>query len=151
MTDSTVGAVEESASNVDGRQGPLSRVASAPTIYWVTGCVLGYVASDRWSWSSGESYWENALKWHNLPLFIALIAVCLLSEILYRASTPCGLRPAALIPFIVIQLRFALWLLYYPGAWILWCGTLGAVALSIAAVKFAGHRTVTGSRSEACA
>ncbi|MFD4183003.1 hypothetical protein [Rhodococcus sp. NPDC058514] len=143
--------MEESASNVDGRQGLLSRVASAPTIYWVTGCALGYFASERMSWSSGESYGENALKWHNLPLFIALAVVCMLSEILYRAGKLRGLRSTALIPFIAIQLRFALWLLYYSGVWILWCGTLSAVALSIAAIKFAAHRTITDSRSNACA
>ncbi|MFG1782631.1 hypothetical protein ACGFIU_09335 [Rhodococcus oryzae] len=42
----------------------------------------------------------------------------------------------------MIQFRFALWILYYAGAWMLWCGVLSIVALCIAAVKFS--RDVNG-------
>lgn len=126
-----------------GRRSLLSRAVAAPTAYWLTGCVLGYYASERMSWVSGEAYWTNALKWHNLPFFTVLAAVCVLAEILYRAGDLRTLRSIALIPFIVIQLRFALWLLYYAGAWILWCGTFSAIALGVAAAKFAGDRSST--------
>ncbi|MGF7120565.1 hypothetical protein [Rhodococcus sp. BE178] len=123
----------------DERRQRLSvRVASGPTLYWVAGVLMGYYASERMSWESGETYWENAFKWINLPFFAVLTVVCLLAEVLYRADRLPTLRALALAPFILIQLRFALWLLYYPIAGLLWIGLGSAIALTVAATKF-GH------------
>lgn len=113
-----------------------SRALSAPTLYWIVGVILGYYASERMSWESGETYWENALKWHNLPLFVCLTAICIIAEFLYRRDKFTTLRSAALAPFIVIQLRFALWLLYYQHIWLI-LGFASAIALTTAAIKLA--------------
>ncbi|MGO4201932.1 hypothetical protein AB4Z09_09240 [Rhodococcus sp. TAF43] len=104
----------------------------------MSGVAMGYYPSERVSWESGESYWENALKWINLPFFAVLTVVCLLAEVLYRTGRLPALRALALAPFILIQLRFALWLLYYPIAGLLWIGLGSAIALTVAATKF-GH------------
>lgn len=122
------------------RQRLLVRVASGPTFYWVSGVVMGYYASERMSWEFGETYWENAFKWINLPFFAVLTVVCLLAEVLHRAGRLPTLRSLALAPFILIQLRFALWLLYYPIAWLLWLGFGSAIALTVAATRFARPR-----------
>lgn len=116
------------------RRSPLSRIASRPTPYWVFGVVTGYYSAERMRWGSGETYWENALEWMNLPFFAALTVVFLLAEVAYRKARFLTLRALAPAPFIVVQLRFALWLLYYAGAWLLWLGTASAAALTIAAV-----------------
>lgn len=117
-----------------------SRAASAPTLYWIVGVALGYYTSERVSWEFRETYWESALKWHNLPLFAVLIAVCLIAEYLYRTNKLRNLRALALTPFIIFQLRFALWLLYYPIL-LFWLGVVSAIALTIAATKL--HKTRT--------
>ncbi|WP_137723283.1 hypothetical protein [Prescottella subtropica] len=116
------------------RQHLAARVTSGPTLYWVSGVVMGYYASERMSRESGESYWENAFEWINVPFFAALTVVCLLAEVAYRAGRLVTLRALAPAPFIVIQLRFALWLLYYPAYWLFWLGSASAVSLTVAAV-----------------
>ncbi|WP_420880668.1 hypothetical protein [Rhodococcus sp. (in: high G+C Gram-positive bacteria)] len=126
----------------DGEQRGLpSRSASTPTLYWITGVALSYYTSERVSWNSGETYWENALKWHNLPVFAILTIICLLAEYLYRTNKLPDLRALALAPFIIFQLRFALWLLYYPTYWLFWLGLASAITLTIAAAKL--NRTHT--------
>lgn len=116
------------------RRSVVSRIASRPTPYWVFGVVTGYYASERMSWESGQTYWENALRWPNLPFFAALTVVFLLAEVAFRAGTFGTLRALAPAPFIAFQLRFALFLLYYPAYWLFWLGTAGAAALTVAAV-----------------
>lgn len=123
------------------RSGLASRAYSAPTAYWIAGVALGYYTSERMSWNSGETYWESALKWHNLPLFALLTLVCLLAEYLYRANRLRNLRALALAPVVIFQLRFALWLLYYPILWLFWLGLGSAIALTIAATKLHRIRT----------
>lgn len=110
------------------------RIASRPTPYWVFGVVTGYYSSERMSWSSGETYWENALEWTNLPFFAALTVVFLLAEVAYSNWRFLTLRALAPAPFILVQLRFALFLLYYPAYWLCWLGIASAAALTIAAV-----------------
>ncbi|GBF15330.1 hypothetical protein Br6_02713 [Rhodococcus sp. Br-6] len=112
----------------------VSGIASRPTPCWVFGVVTGYYASERMSWESGETYWENALKWMNLPFFAVLTVVFLLAEVAYGNWRFLTLRVLAPAPFIMIQLRFALFLLYYPAYWLFWLGTTSAAALTIAAV-----------------
>jgi hypothetical protein len=118
-----------------------SRALSAPTLYWIVGVILGYYASERMSWDSGETYWESALKWHNLPLFVMLAAICSIAEFLYRRDRFPALRSAALAPFIIVQLRFALWLLYYQHI-LLILGFASAIALTLASIKFARPHAV---------
>jgi len=122
------------------RQRLAARVTSRPTLYWVSGVVMGYYASERSSWESGETYWENAFKWINLPFFAVLTVVCLLAEVLHRTGRFPTLRALALAPFVLMQLRFALWLLYYPIAWLLWLGLGSAIALTVSAIKLAHPR-----------
>lgn len=116
------------------RRSLFSRIASRPTPYWVSGVVLGYYSSERMSWGSGQTYWENALEWTNLPFFALLTVVFLLAEVAYSKWRFLTLRALAPAPFIVIQLRFALFLLYSPVYWLFWLGAASAIALTIAAV-----------------
>ncbi|NKR47633.1 hypothetical protein GS461_18775 [Rhodococcus hoagii] len=118
----------------------VSRIASRPTPYWVFGVVTGYYASERISWESGETYRENALDWMSLPFFAALTVVFLLAEVAYSNRRFLTLRALAPAPFVLVQLRFALFLLYYPTYWLFWLGTASAAALTVAAVVLSQPR-----------
>ncbi|CAM2881869.1 hypothetical protein RHDE110596_05335 [Prescottella defluvii] len=118
----------------------VSRIASRPTPYWVFGVVVGYYSSERMSWESGETSWESALEWSNLPFFAVLTGVFVLGEVAYRKGRFLTLRALAPAPFILFQLRFALWLLYYPIYWLFWLGLAGAIALTVAAVMLGQPR-----------
>lgn len=131
-----MGSPDRSAGTAEDecRRRLVARVFSRPTPYWVFGVVSGYYTSVRMSWQSGQTYWENALEWTNLPFFAVLAVVFLLAEVAYGKWRFLTLRALAPVPFIVVQLRFALFLLYAPGYWIFWLGTASAAALSVAAV-----------------
>lgn len=118
----------------ESKRSVVSRIASRPTPYWVFGVVTGYYASERIGWESGETDRENALDWMSLPFFAVLTVVFLLAEVAYSNRRFLTLRALAPAPFVLVQLRFALFLLYYPTYWLFWLGTASAAALTIAAV-----------------
>ncbi|NLU82691.1 hypothetical protein [Rhodococcus sp. HNM0569] len=111
------------------------------TPYWVVAVLLGicvYPVS-RDTIGGGETWIDNAAEWLNLPLSIALIAVCLISEYLQRQGRYSALRSLILVPFIAIHARFFV-LFLYGQVFLFGVAIVSCLLLITAAILFAQPR-----------
>ncbi|EOM76733.1 hypothetical protein DW322_07430 [Rhodococcus rhodnii] len=84
----------------------------------------------------GESWLDNATKWFNLPLTIALVAVCLFSEYCQRQGRHAALRSLLLVPFILLQARNFVFFIYAKHLFFA-AGIISCILLVTAAILFA--------------